>query len=215
MEWETPLMEAHAKILCPKENLDVLNIGFGMGIIDSALQKHKPKSHTIVEVHRGVLKKMREDGWDKKKGVTIVPGRWQDVMHELGQFDAIFFDTYGEYYDDMREFHSWLPRILRPGGTYSFFNGLCPDNIVFQGVMCQVVQIELAKFGIDAQFAECDINIGEKDWQGVNRKYFWSNTYYLPICKREVAKESKSGTGGQGSRSIAPTSSTDTEEKKT
>ena len=46
---------------------------------------------------------------------------------------------YGEYYSDMREFHSYLPKLLNPGGIYSFFNGLCPHNIFFQGVMCQVV----------------------------------------------------------------------------
>lgn len=38
MEWERPLMEAHAKIMIPDnaapQTMDVLNIGFGMGIID-------------------------------------------------------------------------------------------------------------------------------------------------------------------------------------
>eukprot|EP00469_Lotharella_globosa_P004805 CAMPEP_0167794384 /NCGR_PEP_ID=MMETSP0111_2-20121227/13774_1 /TAXON_ID=91324 /ORGANISM="Lotharella globosa, Strain CCCM811" /LENGTH=366 /DNA_ID=CAMNT_0007687783 /DNA_START=26 /DNA_END=1126 /DNA_ORIENTATION=+ len=192
MEWETPLMEAHAGVLCPKEGLDVLNIGFGMGIVDTALQKRKPKSHTIVEAHGGVLEKMRKEGWDKKKGVIVVPGRWQDVMHELGQYDAVFFDTYGEYYEDMREFHSWLPTILKKGGIYSFFNGFCPDNIIFQGVMCQVVQLELAQLKIQAEFAECDIAIPEKDWKGVKRRYFWSNTYYLPICRRMDTEEDDS-----------------------
>ena len=37
-------------------------------------------------------------------------------------------------------FHEELPRLLRPGGVYSFFNGLCPFNHFFQGVACQVVQ---------------------------------------------------------------------------
>jgi len=184
MKWETPLMEAHAGVLCPKEGLDVLNIGFGMGIVDTAIQNRKPRTHTIVEAHGGVLKKIYREGWDKKDGITIVPGRWQDVMHELKTYDAVFFDTYGEYYDDMREFHSWLPKILRKGGVYSFFNGFCPENIIFQGVMCQVVQLELARQKISVEFAECDINIDDKEWEGVKRKYFWSNTYYLPICKK-------------------------------
>ena len=34
--------------------------------------------------------------------------RWQDVVETLGQFDGIFFDTYGEYYSDMQEFHGKL-----------------------------------------------------------------------------------------------------------
>ena len=29
-------------------------------------------------------------------------GRWQDVLPQLAQYDGIFFDTYGEYYEDLR-----------------------------------------------------------------------------------------------------------------
>lgn len=29
---------------------------------------------------------------------------------QLGPFDGIFFDTYGEYYEDMHDFHQHLPR---------------------------------------------------------------------------------------------------------
>jgi hypothetical protein len=32
---------------------DVLNIGFGLGLVDEEIQKHKPRSHTIVEAHPG------------------------------------------------------------------------------------------------------------------------------------------------------------------
>jgi len=34
--------------------------------------------------------------------VRIVFGRWQDVLPQLGTYDGIFFDTFGEYYDDLR-----------------------------------------------------------------------------------------------------------------
>jgi len=44
-------MEKTAKILCPKEGLSVLNVGFGLGLMDEALQKYKPAHHTIVEAH--------------------------------------------------------------------------------------------------------------------------------------------------------------------
>jgi hypothetical protein len=32
-------------------------------------------------------------GWDKKPGVRIVFGRWQDVLPQLRTYDGIFFDT--------------------------------------------------------------------------------------------------------------------------
>ncbi len=45
---------------------------------------------------------MRELGWDRRPGVTIVSGRWQDTLQQLGQYDGIFFDTYSEFYEDLR-----------------------------------------------------------------------------------------------------------------
>lgn len=46
MAWETPLMQAHAAAMqCTGK--DVLNVGFGMGIIDEAIQQLRPATHTI------------------------------------------------------------------------------------------------------------------------------------------------------------------------
>jgi len=38
-----------------------------------------------------------------------------------------------------------VPRLLRRGGVYSFFNGLAADNAFFHVVCCHVVQAELAQ----------------------------------------------------------------------
>lgn len=46
---------------------------------------------------------MRAQGWDKRPGVKILFGRWQDLLpQQEQQFDGIFFDTYSEYYGDMQ-----------------------------------------------------------------------------------------------------------------
>jgi hypothetical protein len=37
MEWERPLMRAHAEVVCQAKG-DVLNVGFGMGIVDGFIQ---------------------------------------------------------------------------------------------------------------------------------------------------------------------------------
>jgi len=118
-------MERHASILCPREGLAIINIGFGLGLIDTFIQKSKPRMHYIVEAHPDVYKHMIETGWDKKPGtllltlthktnltntncvgVTILFGRWQDMIpqHVEGQilFDGIYFDTFGEFYEDLR-----------------------------------------------------------------------------------------------------------------
>ena len=110
MEWERPLMEAHASFLagnaitgdsttkdCGKR---VLNVGFGLGIVDTAIQTYNPSLHVIIEAHPTVYKKMIDDGWDTKKNVRICFGRWQDELPKLIAegiaFDGIFYDTYGE-----------------------------------------------------------------------------------------------------------------------
>ena len=41
-------------------------------------------------------------GWGTKPGARIIFGRWQDVLPQLEQYDGIFFDTYGDYYEDLR-----------------------------------------------------------------------------------------------------------------
>jgi len=110
MEWERPLMKAHAQILMEKVTpadtanykKRVLNVGFGMGIIDSALQELGPSLHIIIEAHPDVHKHMLAQKWDQKPNVRICFGRWQDVIPQLIQqgvvVDAIFFDTYGGTY---------------------------------------------------------------------------------------------------------------------
>ncbi|CAH8280952.1 unnamed protein product, partial [Arabidopsis lyrata] len=115
MAWEKPLMEAHAKAICINGG-HILNVGFGMGLVDTAIQRYNPSKHTIIEAHPEVYKRMIESGWGEKENVEIVFGRWQDVLDKLDDdsFDGIFFDTYGEYYEDLREFHQHLPRLLKP-----------------------------------------------------------------------------------------------------
>jgi len=186
MSWEGPLMEAHADALCETKG-DVMNVGFGMGIIDGHIQERRPRSHTIVEAHPDVRAHMSRAGWDGKKGVNVEFGRWQDVLPRLAEkgvkFDAIFFDTYGEEYDDMRRFHALLPKLLREGGLYSYFNGMCPDNIFFHMVYNRVAEIELGRLGFKVTFEMKSIDTADsKIWEGVKRRYWWGDKYFLPTC---------------------------------
>lgn len=97
MEWERPLMKAHAQVLMDGPGKRVMNIGFGMGIIDSALQELQPELHIIVEAHPDVYKRMLASGWDKRPNVRICFGKWQDCLPQLitegVQLDAVFYDT--------------------------------------------------------------------------------------------------------------------------
>ena len=143
MEWERPLMEAHANFLAvnaagPSDNESgrkrVLNVGFGLGIIDTFIQSHNPSLHVIIEAHPTVYEKMISDGWNKKDNVQICFGRWQDELPKLIQegveFDGIFYDTYGEV------------RSLRPSGGSSFG---C-TNLIFFHVLVEQHFTDLEDF---------------------------------------------------------------------
>ena len=213
MEWERPIMKAHAQILLedvspPKDSPHrprrVMNVGFGMGIIDSILQEEwRPTQHTIIEAHPDVYAKLCKDGWNTKPNVRVFFGRWQDVLPELRkagelEFDGIFFDTYAEHSFDMEDFHEAITTtdgnphskslLSKPNGVYSFFNGLAPDNLFFHGVACNVVKLQLSKLNLDTEFLQCQMTAPPdqdtataKTWEGIRRKYWHGrDVYYLP-----------------------------------
>jgi hypothetical protein len=92
MEWERPLMDAEVDMLQPKGH--VLELGFGLGMSADAIQKYKPKSHTIIELEDDVFERAKL--WaSNKNNINLIKGRWQDVMHKLHRqvYDETFFDV--------------------------------------------------------------------------------------------------------------------------
>ncbi|KAJ3032277.1 hypothetical protein HDV00_007734 [Rhizophlyctis rosea] len=193
MSWETPLMTLHTTHLfssrpTPTSPFNILNIGFGLGIIDTLIQSHHPTTHTIIEAHPDVYAKMIADGWDKKPGVQIIFARWQDAIEEgmlERSYDAIFFDTFGENYDDLREFHEHLPNLLTDETSiYSFFNGLAGTNPFFHDVACRMVELDLADIGLETEFVETNVEeLGDEVWQGMRRAYWSLPVYRVPVCR--------------------------------
>jgi hypothetical protein len=122
MEWEKPLMESQAKTICQKGG-KILNVGFGMGYVDDAIQTYDIDHHTIIECHKDVWQKMIDDGWMNKPNVECIFGTWQEIMPKLDRegrmFDGVYFDTWDE--EDIA-FHMNIQRLINPGGIYSWFN---------------------------------------------------------------------------------------------
>ena len=195
MKWETPLMKLHARKICDVEHgkesdAVVLNVGFGLGIIDGFIQELKPKTHVIIEVHPDVYAHMKRTGWDDKENVIIKFGRWQDVIDDLAKeyaFTGAFFDTYGETYNEIREFHEHLPKLFQKSKdegkrcVYSYFNGFCPDNVFFHMVYNKLIAKELKDMtGMLTTFEP--VRVDKIDWKGVtgHGKYWEMETYFLP-----------------------------------
>ena len=143
MDWETEIMKTSADKLCPKEGLRTMNVGFGMGIVDSMFLAHSPAEHHIVEAHPQVIQQMREKGWFDKPNVKIHQGKWQDVLPKLIEegvtLDAIYYDTYAEDYRDLKEFFDeYVIALLDTDGLFGFYNGLGADRQICYDVYTKV-----------------------------------------------------------------------------
>ncbi|RAL60384.1 hypothetical protein DID88_000160 [Monilinia fructigena] len=64
MAWETSIMQRTVNLLIPASSppLRILNIGFGMGIIDTMFASTSPASHHIIEAHSDVLTHLQTPG---------------------------------------------------------------------------------------------------------------------------------------------------------
>lgn len=117
VDFERPLMEKSAEILCRKGG-NILNVGFGCGIIDNAIQKHDITCHTIIEGHPAVRRFMAKTGWGSKKNVNIIAERWENVdwWNYRHKFDGVYFDPFP--FDPMADeqilWRECLIKILKP-----------------------------------------------------------------------------------------------------
>ncbi|TIA90312.1 hypothetical protein E3P99_01622 [Wallemia hederae] len=192
MEWETPIMQKTVHALCDnhedaEESLTILNVGFGLGIIDTEFQKYKPTQHTIIEAHPDVLKHMRETGWYDKPGVRVCEGKWQDFIEEIGQFDVIYFDTFSEHYHDLHAFFEHIPNLVEsPNSRFSFFHGLGATNAVFYDVYTRIADLHLDQVGMTAQWDDVAVPELSAVWKGVRRSYWNLPVYKLPVARMNV-----------------------------
>jgi type IV protein arginine methyltransferase len=190
MKWESGIMAKSADSLLVNPGLKIINIGFGMGIIDSYIQSHpnKPAEHHIVEAHPDVLKDMKEKGWFDKPGVFVHPGKWQDVLPNLVNeghtFDAMYFDTFAESYHDFKDFFSeHVIGLLDQSGRWSYFNGMGADRQISYDVYQKIVEIDLMEAGFDVEWTDVDLPDLGAEWKDVKRKYWDVAQYRLPVCK--------------------------------
>ena len=61
MGWEDPIMKDAAALIC-KEGGKILNVGFGLGLIDNYIQSYNVDEHWIIEAPPDVQDKMKKDG---------------------------------------------------------------------------------------------------------------------------------------------------------
>lgn len=192
MSWETELMKIGCESLFKSgptdedKEVNVLNIGFGMGIIDTMINDKNPTNHYICEPHPDVIQKLKTDGWYDKANVTILEGRWQDCLPELLSkgvfFNGIYYDTYSEHYSDMLELFDYVVGLLKPTGIFSFFNGLGADRQIIYEVYKKLLEIDLNNYGLSISFSNVALP-DLKVWDDIKRSYWNCPVYYHPEVK--------------------------------
>ncbi|KEY64937.1 hypothetical protein S7711_08936 [Stachybotrys chartarum IBT 7711] len=205
MAWETDIMRRSVNALVPNSEPGkrILNIGFGMGIIDGMFSELKPSRHHIIEAHPSVLDYLSKPGskfgpeWEKsdpEEGAhKVFGGKWQDVVPKLLEagevYDAIYFDTFGEDYSQLRNFFTeYVPGLLDQDGRFSFFNGLGADRRICYDVYTKVAEMHCSDAGLDVEWEEIDVDMsklgeeGKGEWEGVRRRYWTLDNYRLPVC---------------------------------
>ncbi|GAA6042940.1 hypothetical protein JCM8097_000008 [Rhodosporidiobolus ruineniae] len=198
-----------------RETLNVINVGFGLGIVDSLFQAHSPTTHLIIEPHPSVLAHARENGWYDKPGVRFFEGTWKEWVKKLengeeegyGMWDAVYFDTYSEHYADLHAFFGLLPDLLSssPFSSFSFFHGLGATSRLLYDVYTTVSELHLKETGLKTAWEEVDIGSGQagrwsatgsgeglKEGQrtaGEGEKKYWREEmvgkYRLPLCRMD------------------------------
>ncbi|GAP87334.1 putative arginine N-methyltransferase 2 [Rosellinia necatrix] len=205
MAWETSIMRSSVDALLPGRPAGrrVLNVGFGMGIIDAMFRDTCPSRHHIIEAHPEVLKHVESSpdcafgkDWEAsgpaEGAYKIHAGKWQEVVPRLVEqgevYDAIYFDTFGEDYGQLRMFFTeHVLALLDDGGIFGFFNGLGADRKVCYDVYTKVVEMHLTDAGLDVEWNELDVDMegleeeGKGEWHGVKRRYWTLAKYRLPI----------------------------------
>ncbi|RYP19118.1 hypothetical protein DL765_003534 [Monosporascus sp. GIB2] len=205
MAWEASIMRASVEALLPGLAVGrrILNIGFGMGIIDGMFAETRPSKHHIIEAHPAVLEyvdspdckfgKEWEASGPTEGAYKVHAGKWQEVVPKLLEqgemYDAIYFDTFGEDYSQLRMFFTeYVPGLLDDGGVFGFFNGLGADRKICYDVYTKVVEMHLSDAGMDVEWRELDVDMsglqeeGKGEWQGVRRRYWTLDKYRLPTC---------------------------------
>ncbi len=90
MEWEKHVAEEMISALRPSG--DVLQVGFGSGLLAGEIQKYRPKSHLIIEPNLNPKAKK----WADSHSAVLLQEPWRRALPRLAVFDAILFAAPGK-----------------------------------------------------------------------------------------------------------------------
>lgn len=118
---EEYLMMKSAEVVC-RNGGNILNVGYGLGIIDSFIKTYPITSHHIIELHPQLYQNAADAGY-----TNVHLGDWRDILPTFIsqglKFDGIYFDTHNiGPVDEWHDFSQQVDSVLAPGGIFSYFN---------------------------------------------------------------------------------------------
>lgn len=120
---QNEIMNKYAESLAKdRSNLQVLEVGYGLGEFADAIEKYNIKKHIIVECHPKICDLARQRFADNNS-VEVWQGFWQNYVPS-GKFDSIFYDTTvldEDAVDSLISFLKWAQLYLSDGGRISFW----------------------------------------------------------------------------------------------
>lgn len=131
-DWEDGYMKTLAHIASYRGGV-ILEVGFGMGISASYIQKHPIDKHIIVEANRDVYKELLLFAKNSRHPVYPLFGFWEEVTSMLsdGSITGILFDTYplaeNEIHKNHFPFFKEAHRLLANGGTLTYYSDEIED----------------------------------------------------------------------------------------
>lgn len=127
-DWEAPYMEELARISASQGGT-VLEVGFGLGLSASYIQRHSIDKHIIIEANAEVFKKLEEFAQNSNSKVQPMFGLWQEVIALIPDesIDGILFDAYPLsneelYLASVYPFFEEAYRLLKKGGVFTYFS---------------------------------------------------------------------------------------------
>ena len=165
MEWEKPYMMECINKLNPSG--DVLEIGFGMGYSATAIVNSGTiTSYTVIECCPVVWDKVEEFKVTHSDiPITLVKGRWEDVLITLGRYDSIFFDDYVS--QKHNRFIDFLKIVLEH------------NSIVGSRISCYCTNIPTLNINcITHEVHDYEVNIPS------HCNYAYGNKMYIPILTK-------------------------------